>query len=144
MPERTLAVIDIGSNTSRVSVFRMNGDGHYATVAESRDVLQLLRGLSANGRAEAADKRKPDWRSCRPLLSNGDDRPLEKTGLRLALADELEKRLPPDSGIPMAFHDVHRAHIGVDLPAPTGGRLATLAERFSQVFGWELLFEGGG
>jgi exopolyphosphatase/guanosine-5'-triphosphate,3'-diphosphate pyrophosphatase len=50
---QTLAVIDIGSNTSRVTVFRMNGDGACEAVADSRVSLQLLRGLASEGRAEA-------------------------------------------------------------------------------------------
>jgi len=133
-------IVDIGKSIDYVDRFH-----HAASVLMTTDLAgfshRQIALLAAT--VEAADKRKPDWRSYRPLLSNADDPPLEKTGLLLALADEIEKRLPPDSGIPMAFHDVHRAHIGVDLPAPYGGRLATLAERFSQVFGWELVFEGG-
>lgn len=134
-------IVDVGKSIDYVDRFQ-----HTASVLMTTDLAgfshRQIALLAAT--VEAADKRKPDWRSYRPLLSSADDRPLEKTGLLLALADEIEKRLPPDSGIPVAFHDVHRAHIGVDLPAPYGGRLATLAERFSQVFGWELHFEGGG
>ncbi|MBM3122967.1 MAG: hypothetical protein FJZ97_12405 [Chloroflexi bacterium] len=144
MPERTPAVIAIGSTISRVSVFRVNGGGHSATVADVRAGLQLLRGLSAKGRADAAEKRKPDWRSYRPPLSKGDEWPLEKTGLRLALADELEQRPPPDPRVPAAMHDVQRAHIGVDLPAPSSGSLATLAARSSHALGCELRFMGRG
>ncbi len=52
---RTLAVIDIGSNTSRVTVFRVDGGCHYQPLANSRAALKLLRGLSsANGRERQA------------------------------------------------------------------------------------------
>lgn len=134
-------IVDIGKSIDYVDRFQ-----HTASVLKTTDLAgfnhRQIALLAAT--VEAADKRKLDWRSYRPLLSGSDDQLLERTGLILALADEIEKRLPPESGIPVAFHDVHRTFIGVDLPAPYGGRLATLAERFSQVFGWELRFEGRG
>jgi exopolyphosphatase/pppGpp-phosphohydrolase len=132
-------IIDIGKCIDYVDRLE-----HAAAVLMATDLAgfghRRLALLAAT--VEAADRRRPDWRNYRPLLSEADERPLEKSGLLLALADEIERRLPPESGIPVAFHDVHRAHIGVDLPAPYGGRLAALAGRFSQVFGWELHFQG--
>ncbi len=88
-----------------------------------------------------ARRRKFDWRVYRPVLSKDDAPELEKAALILALADEVEKRLPPDHGIPVAFHDQRQAHLGMFLPVPYGGRLATLADRFPEVFGWQLKFE---
>jgi len=88
-----------------------------------------------------ADKRKFDWRAYRPLLSADDEVSLKRTGLILALADEVEKRLPPDRAVPVAYHNARRATIGLYLPTPYGGRLATLAAKFTQVFDWDLRFE---
>jgi exopolyphosphatase/guanosine-5'-triphosphate,3'-diphosphate pyrophosphatase len=48
---QVLAVIDIGSNTSRVTVYHMHPDGQYEALADSRAALKLLRGL---GKGKAA------------------------------------------------------------------------------------------
>ena len=134
-------ILDIGKSIDYVDRFQ-----HTASVLMATDLAgfshRQLALLAAT--ISAADKRKLDLRGFRPLLSSSDETALERAGLVLALADEVEKRLPPEHGIPVAFHDAERAYIGVYLPVPYGGRLATLADRFPKVFGWELRFEGKG
>jgi exopolyphosphatase/guanosine-5'-triphosphate,3'-diphosphate pyrophosphatase len=134
-------VLDIGKSVNYVDRFQHTADVLLATNLAGFNHRQIA---VLAGAVRAADKRRFDWRSLRPVLSAEDEIPQQRAGLILALADEIEKRLPPDYGIPVVFHDVDQNRLGLDLPAPFGGRLSVLAERFPQVFGWELDFEGTG
>jgi exopolyphosphatase/guanosine-5'-triphosphate,3'-diphosphate pyrophosphatase len=134
-------IVDIGKSIGYVGRFQ-----HAVSVLLASDLagfshrqIALLAAVIGE-----ADKRKFDWRVYRPLLSVGDEASVKRAGLILALADEVEKRLPPDQAVPVAYHNARRATIGLYLPTPFGGRLATLAARFTQVFGWELRFEEEG
>jgi hypothetical protein len=131
-------LLDIGKSIDYVDRFQ-----HAADVLTTTDLAGFNHRQIAvlAGAVRAADKRKYDWRIYRPLLTAEDEIPLQRAGLILGLADEIEKRLPPDYGIPVVFHDVDTNQLGVDLPAPHGGRLSVLAEVFPRVFGWELHFE---
>jgi exopolyphosphatase/guanosine-5'-triphosphate,3'-diphosphate pyrophosphatase len=131
-------IVDVGKSIDYVGRFQ-----HAASVLLESDLagfshrqIALVAGIIGAG-----DKKKFDWRTYRPLLTSKDEPRLRRAGLILALADEVEKRLPPEQGIPVAFHDHRRATIGLYLPAPFGGRLSTLREKFQAVFGWELRFE---
>lgn len=131
-------LLDIGKSIDYVDRFQ-----HAADVLATTDLAGFNHRQIAvlAGAVRAADKRKYDWRIYRPLLTAEDEIPQQRAGLILALADEVEKRLPPDYGIPVVFHDVDTNQLGLDLPAPLGGRLSVLAELFPRVFGWELHFE---
>jgi exopolyphosphatase/guanosine-5'-triphosphate,3'-diphosphate pyrophosphatase len=131
-------IVDIGKSIDYVGRFQ-----HTASVLLSADLsgfshrqIAMLAALISE-----ADKRKFEWRIYRPLLSADDETGLKRAGLILALADEVEKRLPPSQPVPMVYHDARRARIGLYLPTPYAGRLASLAAKFTSVFGWELKFE---
>ncbi len=49
-----LAVIDIGSNSARIAVLRLDGAGQLDIVADARTSLQLARHIDARGRLEAS------------------------------------------------------------------------------------------
>lgn len=49
-----LAVIDIGSNSARISVLRLDSSGQLDIIADARTSLQLARHIDARGRLEAA------------------------------------------------------------------------------------------
>lgn len=56
-PERRLAVIDMGSNTFRLVVFRYRPGGAFRLVDEIRDTVRLSRGADASGiRADAVER----------------------------------------------------------------------------------------
>ena len=131
-------IVDIGNSIGYVGRLQ-----HAAAIVAATDLAGFSHRQAALLAAvvREADKRKFDWRIYRPVLSNGDQVGLRRSGLVLALADEVERRLPREAGIPVAYHDSERAVIGLALPIPFGGRLASLVERFSQVFGLELRFE---
>lgn len=120
-------LLDIGKSIDYVDRFQ-----HAADVLATTDLAGFNHRQIAvlAGAVRAADKRKYDWRIYRPLLTAEDEIPQQRGGLILALADEVEKRLPPDYGIPVVFHDVDTNQLGLDLPAPLGGRLSVLAELF--------------
>jgi exopolyphosphatase/guanosine-5'-triphosphate,3'-diphosphate pyrophosphatase len=133
-------LVDIGKSIDNVGHFH-----HSASIVLATDLAGFSHRMIALLAAilHAADRRRFDWREYKPWVSGSDKSSLKKAGLILALADEVEKRLPPRGGIPLAFHDKRRTTIGLYLPLPYGGRLAALAERFSEVFGSELRFEQG-
>jgi exopolyphosphatase/guanosine-5'-triphosphate,3'-diphosphate pyrophosphatase len=56
-PERRLAVIDMGSNTFRLVVFRYRPGGSFQLVDEIRDVVRLSAGAGPDGLTEVAIER---------------------------------------------------------------------------------------
>ncbi len=52
--ESPLAVIDIGSNSARIAVLRLDGSGQLDIIADARTSLQLARHINSRGRLEAA------------------------------------------------------------------------------------------
>jgi exopolyphosphatase/guanosine-5'-triphosphate,3'-diphosphate pyrophosphatase len=52
--ESTIAVIDIGSNSARIAVLRMDAAGQLDIIADARTSLQLARHIDARGRLEAS------------------------------------------------------------------------------------------
>jgi exopolyphosphatase/guanosine-5'-triphosphate,3'-diphosphate pyrophosphatase len=131
-------ILDIGKSIDYFNRFE-----HTASTLMAADLVgfshRRLALLAAT--ISTARRRKFDWRVYRPVLSESDDSRLVRAALILAVADEVEKRLPPDHGIPIVFHDRQQARLGMYLPVPFGGRLASLADRFPDVFGWQLKFE---
>ena len=55
--ESPLAVIDIGSNSARIAVLRLDGAGQLDIIADARTSLQLARHIDARGRLEASASR---------------------------------------------------------------------------------------
>ncbi|MFZ2032315.1 MAG: exopolyphosphatase, partial [Candidatus Dormiibacterota bacterium] len=49
-----LAVIDIGSNSARIAVLRLDESGQLDIIADARTSLQLARHIDARGRLEAS------------------------------------------------------------------------------------------
>lgn len=49
-----LAVIDIGSNSARIAVLRLDGSGQLDIIADARTSLQLARHIDSRGRVEAS------------------------------------------------------------------------------------------
>jgi exopolyphosphatase/guanosine-5'-triphosphate,3'-diphosphate pyrophosphatase len=52
--ESPLAVIDIGSNSARIAVLRLDDSGQLDIIADARTSLQLARHIDARGRLEAS------------------------------------------------------------------------------------------
>lgn len=52
--ESPLAVIDIGSNSARIAVLRLDASGQLDIIADARTSLQLARHLDSRGRLEAS------------------------------------------------------------------------------------------
>jgi exopolyphosphatase/guanosine-5'-triphosphate,3'-diphosphate pyrophosphatase len=134
-------IVDIGKSIDYVDRFQ-----HTVSILLASDLagfshrqIALLAAIIGE-----AEKGKFDWRVYRPLLAAGDEASLKRAGLILAVADEVEKRLPPDQAVPVATHNARRATIGLYLPTPYGGRMASLAAKFANTFDWELRFEKEG
>ncbi len=95
-------LVDIGQSIDYFNRFE-----HTASVLLESDLAGFTHRRLALVAAiiSTARRRKFDWRVYRPLLSSRDQPELERAGLILALADEVEKRLPPKHGIPVAYHE---------------------------------------
>lgn len=134
-------IVDIGKSIDYVDRFE-----HAASILMAADLAGFTHRQTALLAAiiGEAGKRKFDWRVYRSLLSSDDEVSLKRAGVILAVADEVEKRLPREGGIPVTYHDARRACVNLYLPTPYGGRLAALAGKFNHVFGWELRFEEKG
>src|SRR4029077_20818569 len=52
--ESPLAVIDLGSNSARIAVLRLDASGQLDIIADARTSLQLARHLDSRGRLEAS------------------------------------------------------------------------------------------
>ncbi|MGA8523733.1 MAG: exopolyphosphatase, partial [Candidatus Dormiibacterota bacterium] len=52
--EAPLAVIDIGSNSARIAVLRLDASGQLDIIADARTSLQLARHIDSRGRLEAS------------------------------------------------------------------------------------------
>src|SRR4029077_6700548 len=52
--ESPLAVIDLGSNSARIAVLRLDAAGQLDIIADARTSLQLARHIDARGRLEAS------------------------------------------------------------------------------------------
>ena len=81
-------------------------------------------------------------RVLRPLLGPDDDEALQRAGAILALADELELRLPPGD-TPQSQLALEDGVVQVTLPNRAGWRPEALASRIERVFGHTLAIERG-
>ena len=76
----------------------------------------------------------------RPLLGPEDRRPVARQATFLAIADEIERRIPPGKALPVACEERKRQVI-VHAPLFDGYRQGLLADRFHRAFGKRLVFE---
>ena len=84
---------------------------------------------------------RTEARVLRPLLGSDDDEALQRAGALLALADELEQRLPPGRP-PRDLLAIAKGKLRVTLHDRPGWRPDALADRIEQVFGYGLAVEG--
>ncbi len=77
-----IAVVDIGSNSGRVMVFRPEAGGHLHVLAGSRAALRLARGLDRTGRIppEALDRAFEALRDFRAIAGGSGVRRFEAAG----------------------------------------------------------------
>ena len=88
---------------------------------------------------QAGDE-KMGVRLYRPLLGPEDRRPVARQATFLAIADEIERRIPPGKALPVACEERKRQVI-VHAPLFDGYRQGLLADRFHRAFGKRLVFE---
>ena len=77
-----IAVVDIGSNSGRVMVFRPEAGGHLHVLAGSRAALRLARGLDRTGRIppEALERAFEALRDFRAIALGSGVRRIEAAG----------------------------------------------------------------
>ena len=88
---------------------------------------------------QAGDE-KMSVRLYQPLLGPEDRRPVARQATFLAIADEIERRIPPGKALPVACEERKRQVI-VHAPLFDGYRQGLLADRFHRAFGKRLVFE---
>jgi exopolyphosphatase/guanosine-5'-triphosphate,3'-diphosphate pyrophosphatase len=77
-----------------------------------------------------------------PLLGREDRDAVERAGVVLALADDLEERCPPGAALALSCRLVEGGVV-VEMPALLGWRPRALGKRFARAFGRELLVKPG-
>ena len=77
-----------------------------------------------------------------PLLGREDRDTVERAGVLLALADDLEERCPPGVALTLAARLVEGGVV-VEMPALGGWRPRALNKRFARAFGRELIVKPG-
>jgi exopolyphosphatase/guanosine-5'-triphosphate,3'-diphosphate pyrophosphatase len=77
-----------------------------------------------------------------PLLGREDRDPVERAGVLLALADDLEERCPPGVALSLTARLVEGGVV-VEMPALAGWRPRALNKRFARAFGRELVVKPG-
>jgi len=77
-----------------------------------------------------------------PLLGREDRDAVERAGVLLALADDLEERCSPGAALSLSCRLVEGGVV-VEMPALLGWRARALDQRFARVFGRELLVRPG-
>jgi exopolyphosphatase/guanosine-5'-triphosphate,3'-diphosphate pyrophosphatase len=97
--------------------------------------------LSAILRAAREDD--VDLRPLGPILKGDDRDPIQRAGLVLALADDIEERCPRGATIEVRC-EVGRREIRLDVPALAGWRPRGLGRRFERTFDRRLLVRPGG
>ena len=88
---------------------------------------------------QAGDE-KMGLRVYRPLLGPEDRRPVARQATFLAIADEIERRIPPGKALPVACEE-HKRQVILHAPLFDGYRQGLLAARFHRAFGKRLVFE---
>jgi exopolyphosphatase/guanosine-5'-triphosphate,3'-diphosphate pyrophosphatase len=91
----------------------------------------------------AAREEDVDLRPLAPILKGGDREAIERAGVVLALADDIEERCPRGTAIDVRCA-VGRQEVRLDVPALAGWRPRGLGERFERTFGRRLVVHAGG
>jgi exopolyphosphatase/guanosine-5'-triphosphate,3'-diphosphate pyrophosphatase len=102
-----------------------------------RDIALLALVLRSAGDEDADPTRYG------PLLGREDRERVERAGVLLALADDLEERCPPGA-TPTLTGRIVEGGVVVEMPALLGWRPRALGRRFARVFGRELVIKPGG
>ena len=118
---------------------------HAATIAIETELdgfthreLALMAALM-----RAAGKEKLRARDWRPLIAEAEEDGLERAAVLLALADELDERLPPGRSPALACRP-SRHTVEVSLPGLLAWRPGALERRFRRAFGRKLVVRTGG
>jgi exopolyphosphatase/guanosine-5'-triphosphate,3'-diphosphate pyrophosphatase len=86
-----------------------------------------------------ADKRQSDFGPYAPLLSNDDGPAIVRCGAILALADEIERRVPGEEPIELRI-EADSESVRLNVPAFSGYEREKLVDRFGRAFGQALVF----
>jgi len=134
MLEHAATLLDIGRAIDYYDRFE-----HAATIASAADLagfshadlgaLVTILRLGANHRRPGPYAR---------LVDDADRPAVERAAAALLLADELNRRIPPDTPAPVSCNWM-RDGFEVVAPVPAGWRPRAVADRFSQIFGRALI-----
>jgi exopolyphosphatase/guanosine-5'-triphosphate,3'-diphosphate pyrophosphatase len=102
-----------------------------------RDVALLSALLRAARHADVS------LRPLSPILKAEDREGIDRAGLVLALADDIEERCPRGASIEVRC-DVTRHQVRLEVPTLAGWRPRGLGQRFEQAFGRRLAVHAGG
>ena len=91
----------------------------------------------------AEEQRLPKRFSKTSLLSDGDRRRLRKAALVLLLADELERRLPPQAAVESVTITLGSGGLAITTPAWAQASAASLQQRWEIEFGQPILISRG-
>lgn len=111
MPARPLAVVDLGSNSGRVVVLRVDQTGHLEILADGRSPLRLARDVDKGGRlsAEAIERTAVALRDFQAIAAGsgaGRTIAVATSAIREASnADELLQRILVESGVAVRIID---------------------------------------
>ena len=109
--ESPLAVIDIGSNSARIAVLRLDASGQLDIIADARTSLQLARHIDARGRLEAraiteAVAAVRDFRAVAAAAGAGRTVAVATAAIRTATnRDSVLARLEADTGLEIKVID---------------------------------------
>jgi exopolyphosphatase/guanosine-5'-triphosphate,3'-diphosphate pyrophosphatase len=109
--ESPLAVIDIGSNSARIAVLRLDASGQLDIIADARTSLQLARHIDARGRLEASAITEAvaavrDFRAVAAAAGAGRTVAVATAAIRTATnRDSVLARLEADTGLEIKVID---------------------------------------
>src|ERR1700686_1482892 len=109
--ESPLAVIDIGSNSARIAVLRLDASGQLDIIADARTSLQLARHIDARGRLEASAIAEAvaavrDFRAVAAAAGAGRTVAVATAAIRTATnRDSVLARLEADTGLAIKVID---------------------------------------
>ncbi len=109
--ESPLAVIDIGSNSARIAVLRLDSSGQLDLIADARTSLQLARRIDSRGRLEASAVTEAiaavrDFRAVAAAAGAGRTVAVATAAIRTATnRDSVLARLEADTGLAIKVID---------------------------------------
>jgi len=129
-------LLDIGR-----SVDYYNRLSHSATIVQVADLdgfthreIALLTAI-----IREADRKHSDLSQYAPLLTEVDVELVERCGVILLIADEIERRYPRNEAINLKI-ECEPERVTISIPPFSDYGVAKLGDRFQQVFGKELVF----